>query len=66
MTQPELALAPGACETVKCSYANPPKGKIDLWFAADDGPAGGTTVECDEKNNLLHLPKIACPGIEID
>jgi len=58
-------LDPGSCETVKCSYQNPPKGSIDLWFAADDDGTGtGKEIECKEKNNLLHLPGANCSVIK--
>ncbi len=57
-------LAVGACEVVKCNYANPAKGPIDLWFKADDDGKGGNgaEVECKEDNNLLHMPGATCPG----
>jgi len=64
-TQTTKVLAPGECEAVKCGYANPPQGKIDLWFRADDdGNGNGKEAECKEKNNLLHLPDASCHTIE--
>jgi len=58
-------LNPGECETVKCTWTNPPKGKVDLWFWADDDgtSACGSEVECKEKNNLFNIPKVECPGV---
>ena len=60
------ALDPGECEVVQCVYNNPPKAAIDLWFVADDSGVGGigSTVECKEKNNLLHLPGANCSTIK--
>ena len=59
----EGALAPGACTLVKCEYADPPTGPIDLWFVADDdGSGGGTVIECKEQNNPMHMAQIVCPG----
>jgi len=64
-TQTTKVLNPGECEVVKCAYANPPKGVIDLWFRADDdGTGNGKEGECKEQNNLLHLPQAACLEIE--
>ncbi|MCK5800257.1 MAG: VCBS repeat-containing protein [Deltaproteobacteria bacterium] len=59
------ALDPGQCEVVSCAFKNPPKGKIDLWFVADDdGSGGGREGECKEKNNALHLPGATCNKID--
>ena len=60
------ALAPGECEAVKCTWVNPPKQNIDLWFRADDDGSGGSQVECKEANNLLHLPQARCKGGKIE
>lgn len=61
-TQTTTTLQPGACETVSCTYANPPDGPVDLWFVADDDGSGGKTDECKEQNNRLHLPAAQCGG----
>ena len=58
------ALEPGKCEKVTCTWVNPPKGAIDLWFRADDdGTAAGKVRECREKNNLMHNPRASCEKI---
>ncbi len=57
-------LAPGSCETVKCTWTNPGKGEIDLWFVPDDDGSGKQVrAECKKKNNPAHVPKIVCPGV---
>lgn len=57
-------LKPGDCVTVSCAYLNPPATKIDLWFHADkDSTGAGSTAECKEQNNLLHLPRSSCLGV---
>ncbi len=61
-TASKKPLAVGACEAVTCTYKNPPKGSVDLWFRADDDGKAGAEVECEEDNNLLHLPKASCSG----
>lgn len=54
-------LPPATCETVRCDYADPPRGSVDLWFVADDDGSGmGMEAECKEHNNLLHVPDAAC------
>ncbi|MEZ4222794.1 MAG: FG-GAP-like repeat-containing protein [Polyangiaceae bacterium] len=62
-TQTKTTLSPGSCETVSCIYASPPDGPVDLWFVADDdGTATGSSEECKEQNNRLHLPGAQCGG----
>jgi len=57
-------LKPGECVAVSCAYLNPPATKIDLWFHADkDSTGAGSTAECKEQNNLLHLPRSSCIGV---
>jgi hypothetical protein len=40
--------------------SDPAKGAIDLWFIAD------SALECKEQNNLLEVPQVACPGVDIE
>jgi hypothetical protein len=59
----QKTIAPGACETVECDYKDPAKGAIDLWFIADSGDGA---LECKEQNNMLEVPQVACPGVDIE
>jgi hypothetical protein len=65
-TQTSKALGPGECETVHCNWKDPPDGAVDLWFASDDdGTRIGDRSECDESNNLGHMPALQCPGVSV-
>jgi hypothetical protein len=50
------ALNPGNCETVECTWMNPPQGAVDIWFRADDDGMTMPQGECKTKNDLLHMP----------
>ncbi|HMR06598.1 MAG TPA: CARDB domain-containing protein [Polyangiaceae bacterium] len=52
------ALNPGECETVSCTWTNPPtSAKTDIQVVADDG---GANTECKEGNNLGTVLGVVC------
>jgi hypothetical protein len=55
----ELALVPGACQTVSCDWLG--AGAVGTVIVDDDGMGVSTNLECHEDNNRLVLGGINCP-----
>jgi len=57
-------LMPGDCETVQCTWNNPPQMPTNLWFRADDSGKGQMpAAECNDGNDLLIMPNAQCTKI---
>lgn len=54
-------IQPGGCETVTCTWTNPPPLAVDLWFRAnDDGKGGKPQTQCKNLNDLAFIPGATC------
>lgn len=54
-------IQPGGCETVTCTWTNPPPLAVDLWFRAnDDGKGGKPQTQCKNLNDLAFIPGTTC------
>jgi hypothetical protein len=61
-------LFPGACQTVSCTWTDPPgnDAPADITVVVDDGGAGpGAYAECIEENNTAVIGEVGClAGVE--
>ncbi len=58
-----MTLNPGDCETVQCTWNNPPQMPTDLWFRADDDGHNMPDTECKGMNDLLIMPQAQCNSV---
>jgi hypothetical protein len=58
-------LAPGACESVSCTWDTPPSSGGEVTGVADDDGTGtGQNTECHEGNNLTFIDGVGCDQVE--
>jgi len=68
VAQTSMVLYAGDCETLTCSWAEPPTDPADAVditvVVDDDGTGAGENTECNEGNNLATLPTVFCTSVQ--
>jgi hypothetical protein len=56
-------LDPGRCEQVACDWVNPARGRVDLWFRANDDGKTMPVTECRYGNDTAYFPGLECHSV---